>query len=135
MLIRSLEQCLFDRVAELGTKLEWIGNAIKLITGPLPAIRVFDKESQRKVWFNNLSTGKIGPMTNDIHDPEAFVELGNGDLVPEQAKKDCLEILEEECVVIPWKKGDVMLVNNLMVLHARQPVLKPPRRVLASLCK
>ena len=96
MLIRSLEQSLFDRVAELGTKLEWIGNAVKLITDPLPAIRIFDKASQRKVWFNNLSTGKISPMTNDIHDPEAFVELGNGDLVPEQAKKDCLEILEEE---------------------------------------
>ncbi|GKA32441.1 clavaminate synthase-like protein [Tanacetum coccineum] len=118
-----------EMVAELGTKLEWIGNAVKLITGPLPAIRIFDQESQHKVWFNNLSTGKIGVMTNDIHDQDAFVELGNGDLVPEQAKKDCLEILEEECVVIPWKKGDVMLVNNLMVLHARQPVLKPPRRV------
>ncbi|GKD86411.1 clavaminate synthase-like protein [Tanacetum coccineum] len=32
--------------AKLGTKLEWIGNAAKVITGPLPAI-MFHKESQR----------------------------------------------------------------------------------------
>nr|GEY07442.1 clavaminate synthase-like protein At3g21360 [Tanacetum cinerariifolium] len=37
------------------------------------AIRIFDKESQRKVWFNNLSTGKIGPMTYDIHDQDVSI--------------------------------------------------------------
>ncbi|GKA31577.1 clavaminate synthase-like protein [Tanacetum coccineum] len=122
-----------ERAAALGTRLEWMGNAAKVIAGPMPAIRVFDQESQRKMWFNNLT----GPVhgARKIHDKGAFAELGNGEAVPDDAMEDCMRILNEECVIIPWKAGDVMLVDNLAVLHARQPLLKPPRRVLAAICK
>ncbi|KAI3801893.1 hypothetical protein L1987_30010 [Smallanthus sonchifolius] len=121
-----------ERAAKLGTKLEWMGNDVKIITGPVPAIR-FDKERQVKTWFSNLT----GPVSGDdkIFDQATCVELGNGEVVPNDAMEDCSRFLEEECVAIPWKKGDVMLVNNLMVLHSRRPLLKPPRRILASLCK
>nr|XP_043618534.1 clavaminate synthase-like protein At3g21360 isoform X2 [Erigeron canadensis]XP_043618535.1 clavaminate synthase-like protein At3g21360 isoform X2 [Erigeron canadensis] len=116
-----------ERAAKLGTKLEWMENSVKSITGPLPAIRL-DKDSQRKTWFNNLTR----PMNSE---QVTLVELGNGDPVPSDALEDCSRILEEECVSIPWKKGDVMLVNNLTVLHSRRPLSKPPRRVLVSICK
>ncbi|XP_071733958.1 clavaminate synthase-like protein At3g21360 [Rutidosis leptorrhynchoides] len=122
-----------DRASKLGTKLEWIGNTAKIISGPVPAIRSFD--SGRKTWFNSLAVSYNGPASEKIYNGNTSVELGNGDLVPDDAMVDFLNILEEECVAIPWKKGDVLLVNNLMVLHSRRPLLKPPRRVLASLCK
>nr|GEV35261.1 clavaminate synthase-like protein At3g21360 [Tanacetum cinerariifolium]GEV42537.1 clavaminate synthase-like protein At3g21360 [Tanacetum cinerariifolium] len=120
--------------AKMGTKLEWIGNAAKIITGPVPAIR-FHEETQRKTWFNSLAVSYNGPASDRNNKRNTSIELGNGDLVPDDAVRDFLSILEEECVAIPWKKGDVMLVNNLMVLHSRRPLLKPPRRILASLCK
>ncbi|GJU51007.1 clavaminate synthase-like protein [Tanacetum coccineum] len=76
-----------------------------------------------------------GSKNDKTQQPDSFATYGNSDPVFEyDALEDCLRIMDEECVIIPWKKGDVMLVNNLMVLHARQPLLKPPRRVLASLC-
>ena len=117
------------RAAKQETKLEWFENGVKLITGPLPAIRIYGKEdNQRKTWFNILTLLYSGSK-------DSYATYGNGDPVLENdAIEDCLRIMDEECVMIPWKKGDVMLVNNLMVLHARQPLLKPPRRVLASLC-
>ncbi|KAK9054726.1 hypothetical protein SSX86_025805 [Deinandra increscens subsp. villosa] len=122
-----------ERAAKLGTKLEWMGNAVKIVTGPLPAIRL--DENRRKTWFNNLVLSKTGPMNDNVEDNDTYVELGNGDLLPDHVVKDCLKVMEEECVAIPWKKGDVMLVNNLTVLHGRRPLIKPPRRILASLCK
>ncbi|XP_023729388.3 clavaminate synthase-like protein At3g21360 [Lactuca sativa] len=118
-----------ETAAKLGIKIEWIGNAAKATTGPLPAVR-FDKESRRKTWFNPITTtysGSAGKLLS--------VEIGNGDPLPDDAVEDYRKILEEECVAIPWKKGDVLLINNLMVLHSRRPLLKPPRRILASLCK
>lgn len=118
----------------LGTKLEWMGNVAKITTGPVPAIK-FDKNSGRKTWFNSLAVSYNGPANVENYVRNTSVELGNGDLMPDDAMVDFLKILEEECVAIPWKKGDVLLVNNLMVLHSRRPLLKPPRRVLASLCK
>ncbi|XP_076904312.1 clavaminate synthase-like protein At3g21360 [Bidens hawaiensis] len=124
-----------QRAAELATKLEWMENAVKLVTGPLPATRL-DKENQRKTWFNHLVLSNTGPMHDSIDNQDTYVELGNGDPVPDiHVIKDCLKLMEQECVAIPWKKGDVMLINNLMVLHGRQPLLKPPRQILASLCK
>ncbi|KAI3727276.1 hypothetical protein L1987_67089 [Smallanthus sonchifolius] len=120
-----------ERAAKLGSKLEWNGNAVKIKAGPRQTIR-FDKGNQRKIWFFNHG---FGPVKSNIDEHDTYCELGNGDLVPEHAIKDCMKIMEEECVAIPWKKGDVMLVNNLMALHSRMPLLKPPRRVLASLCK
>ncbi|XP_071710530.1 clavaminate synthase-like protein At3g21360 [Rutidosis leptorrhynchoides] len=125
-----------ERAAKQGAKLEWMhGNAVKVTTGPLPAFR-FDKKSQHKTWFNNIAYTKPVPLNGiNVDDHDTYIELGNGGLVSDQAQKECSKIMEEECVVVPWKNGDVMLVNNLIVLHARQPLLKPPRRVLASLCK
>ncbi|XP_023759478.1 clavaminate synthase-like protein At3g21360 [Lactuca sativa] len=126
-----------ERAAKLGTKLEWMGSDhdhVKAITGPMPGIR-FDKESQRKVWFNGLAVSYSGSLTTKNNDRNTFIELGNGEPVSDEAMEDCLRIMEEECVAIPWKKGDVMLVNNLMVLHSRRPLIKPPRSILASLCK
>ncbi|KAJ0755547.1 putative TauD/TfdA-like domain, taurine dioxygenase TauD-like superfamily [Helianthus annuus] len=101
-----------ERAVKKGTKLEWMGNTAKLITGPIPAISLPASERQN-----------------------ASAELGSGDPVDEDVMKDMLRILKEECVAIPWKKGDVLLVNNLTVLHSRRPLIKPPRRILASLCK
>ncbi|KAI3727275.1 hypothetical protein L1987_67088 [Smallanthus sonchifolius] len=120
-----------ERAAKVGAKLEWMGNAVKSIAGPRQAIR-FDKGSQRKTWFLNHG---FEPVKSNNDDHDSYFEVGNGDLIPVHSINDCMKIMEEECVAIPWKKGDVMLVNNLMVLHNRMPLLKPPRRILASLCK
>ncbi|GJT65075.1 clavaminate synthase-like protein [Tanacetum coccineum] len=68
------------------------------------------------------------------NDPEKAVTFGDGTPLPAHVVHDCLKILEEESVVIPWQKGADLLLDNLSILHARR-AFKPPRRVLASLCK
>ncbi|KAK9059676.1 hypothetical protein SSX86_020380 [Deinandra increscens subsp. villosa] len=124
-----------ERAAKQGMRIEWTGNVAKMIVGPLPATR-FDKESNKKTWFNSLAVAYGVSTSEKIENRSSSLELGNGDpLVDDDVVKDMFKIMEEECVVIPWKKGDVLLVNNLTVLHSRRPLIKPPRRVLASLCK
>ncbi|CAH1422720.1 unnamed protein product [Lactuca virosa] len=124
-----------ERAEKQGTKLEWLeNNSVRTITGPVPAVK-FDKGSQRKTWFNSLANSYGGPANPELYDPNRAIEIGNGEPLSDEAMADCLRILDEECVAIPWKKGDVMLVNNLMVLHSRKPLITPPRRVLVSLCK
>ncbi|XP_076953382.1 clavaminate synthase-like protein At3g21360 [Bidens hawaiensis] len=123
-----------ERAAKQGTKLKWMDNGVKIISSPLPAIRI-EEESGRKTWFNSLASGYCGPATEKTGNHNTSVEVGNGDPVSDDVVKDLLKVLKEECVAIPWKKGDVLLVNNLMVLHSRRPLVKPPRRILVSLCK
>ncbi|KVI05954.1 Taurine catabolism dioxygenase TauD/TfdA [Cynara cardunculus var. scolymus] len=122
-----------ERTAKQGTKLEWIGDVARILTRPMPAIRS-DEKSGKKTWFNSLILSYSGPASRTNHNRNSSVELGNGETVPDDAMEYCLKILDEECVAIPWKKGDFMIVNNLTVLHGRRPLLEPPRRILVSLC-
>ncbi|KAK2654608.1 hypothetical protein Ddye_014464 [Dipteronia dyeriana] len=66
--------------------------------------------------------------------PLKTITLGDSKPLPADICYECLKIFEEECVAIPWKKGDVLLIDNWAELHARRPT-NSPRHVLASLCK
>ncbi|KAI9160483.1 hypothetical protein LWI28_008527 [Acer negundo] len=118
-----------ERAAKQGNKLEWMERGgVKRIIGPIPAIR-YDESRQRKIWFTSV----VG-WENAGNDPVNRITFGDGTPLPSDICYECLKILEEECAAIPWRKGDVLLIDNLAVLHARRPS-KPPRRILASLCK
>ncbi|KAL2516287.1 Clavaminate synthase-like protein [Forsythia ovata] len=121
-----------ERAAKLNMKLEWTEDGVKSIMGPIPAIK-FDKTRQRKIWFNSMVAAYTG-WEDARNNPVKAVTFGDGKPLPSHIIYDCLRILEDESVAIPWQKGDVLLIDNLAVLHSRRP-FATPRRVLASLCK
>ncbi|XP_047316980.1 clavaminate synthase-like protein At3g21360 [Impatiens glandulifera] len=124
-----------QRAAKLGMKLEWQEDGtVKSIMGPIPAIKVDNSRTRdRKIWFNSMVAAYTG-WKDDRNDPVKAVTFGDGTPLPADTIHDCLRILEEESVAIPWKNGDVLLLDNLAVLHSRRS-FQPPRRILASLCK
>ncbi|CAN1836815.1 Clavaminate synthase-like protein At3g21360 [Linum perenne] len=127
-----------ERAASLGMKLEWINgdgdsSLVRRVIGPVPAFK-HDDSRGRNIWFNGMAASytAFGDKRND--DPTKTVTFGNGDPLPSDGVHDCLKIMEEESVAIPWERGDVLVLDNLAVLHARRS-FAPPRRVLAALCK
>ncbi|XP_028769329.1 clavaminate synthase-like protein At3g21360 [Neltuma alba] len=121
------------RAARLGMKLEWLEDGgVKTIMGPIAGIKQ-DEARQRKIWFNSLVAAYTG-WKDERNDPANAVTFGDGKPLPGDVVHDCLRILEDESVAVPWQKGDVLLIDNLAVLHSRN-TYKPPRRVLASLAK
>ncbi|RWR82706.1 Taurine catabolism dioxygenase TauD/TfdA [Cinnamomum micranthum f. kanehirae] len=121
-----------ERAAQMGMKLEWMEDGVKVVAGPVEAIRI-DKARGRKVWFNNVLYRDTA-REDSRNDPDKSPFFGDGTLLPTDTICDCLKILDEECVVIPWQKGDILLLDNFAVLHSRQS-FEPPRRILVSLCK
>ncbi|CAL1378286.1 unnamed protein product [Linum trigynum] len=123
-----------ERAAKLGMKLEWIddGSLARTTVGPMPAIK-YDKSRDRKVWFNGMVPSYTA-FGDERNDPTKTIAFGNGDPLPGDVVYGCLRIMEEESVAIPWQKGDILLIDNSAVLHARK-LFTPPRRVLAALCK
>lgn len=120
------------RAARLGMKLEWMEDGVKTIMGPIPAIKL-DETRGRKIWFNSMVAAYTG-WKDARNDPIKAVTFGDGTPLPADIIDECLKILEEESVAIPWKKGDILLLDNLAVLHSRRS-FDPPRRILASLSK
>lgn len=97
----------------------------EFVFGPLEAIRAFEGYGGRRVWFNTI-TG-YGQRNLSL-------SFGDGCEIPGEAAKAFKAIVDEECVNLSWEEGDVLLLDNLAVQHARR-LSKPPRRVLVAMCK
>lgn len=111
----------------MGIRLEWEEEGdVATIIGPKQGI-IVDETRGHKTWFNSL---QYYAESNN----RSKIMLGDGTALPSQVLEDCGKIMEEESVAFSWKKGDVLLLDNVAVLHSRRPC-KPPRRVLASFCK
>ncbi|ONK60682.1 uncharacterized protein A4U43_C08F21420 [Asparagus officinalis] len=90
--------------------------------GPMNPVREFNG---KRVMFNRI----LGYNTGER---DAYVAFKDGRPIPLEATKVIERIYEDNCVDISWEKGDVLLVDNLTVQHARRPG-KHPRIVLVSL--
>ncbi|EPS67855.1 hypothetical protein M569_06916, partial [Genlisea aurea] len=121
-----------QRAAKLGGKLVWRDDdSVITVMGPIPAIK-YDEKRGRKIWFNSIALTYEACMDKGL-DLSKMMTFGDGTPMPIGIVQDSIKILEEESVAFPWEKGDVLFVDNLTVLHARNS-FTPPRRILASLC-
>ncbi|XP_071685644.1 clavaminate synthase-like protein At3g21360 [Rutidosis leptorrhynchoides] len=111
-----------------------MGDNAKIVIGPKPCFK-YDEARQRKIWFNNLAISYNGVMDKLNDDPTKQVVFGDGEMIPPNEVNDLIKMLDDECVALQWQKDDVLLLDNLAVLHSRRPLLAPPRRILASFCK
>ncbi|PRQ51097.1 putative TauD/TfdA-like domain-containing protein [Rosa chinensis] len=117
-------------------KQSWNGwnleDGVKSIMGPISAVK-YNSTRQRKIWFNSMVAVYIG-WKDARNDHVKAVTFGNGTSLPMDIIHNCLKILEEESVVIPWQRDDVLLLDDLAVLHSRKS-FSPPCRMMASLGK
>lgn len=66
---------------------------------------------------------------NNRHEALLF---GNNKRMPEEVLQGIADFMQENRVMYTWKKGDVMALNNRLVMHSRNP-FEGKRRVLASI--
>ena len=84
-----------------------------------------------KTFFNSMVAAFTGWQDSRNTAKEAVV-CGGGDPVNEEAVLSTQKAMDQESVAIPWQKGDMLWIDNGLVLHARQP-FEGPRRILASI--
>lgn len=121
------------RMQEQGTQWEWLANGnLKTTTRKLPAIRV-EPRTGKKTFFNAMVAAYLG-WVDSRNDPVKAVTLGDDSPVDHEAMMGIADFMERTKVAIPWVKGDVLLVDNGLTMHSRNP-FTPPRRILASVAK
>jgi len=124
---------------------------LKCVTPVLEAVKIAPGTS-KKCFFNQLIAttanalefSRVG-VHGGGYDPlkdipnqdgiDACVSFGNGDSIPLDILLEAKEICEEHAIDVCWKKGDVVLISNYLMMHARRPWNGPEgtRKVLASL--
>jgi alpha-ketoglutarate-dependent taurine dioxygenase len=60
------------------------------------------------------------------------VSFGDGERIPRKDLYHIMDVLHEKTVNLPWEKGDMMVLDNVLAMHGRAP-FKGKRRVLTAM--
>ncbi len=116
---------------EAGMSWTWLSDgSLDTLTAPLKAIRL-DERTGMKTFFNAIIAAYTG-WIDQRNDPKKAVCLANGEPMDCDILEATAQAMNECCVAFKWQQGDVLLIDNRLVLHARRP-FTGPRRILASI--
>lgn len=114
-----------------GTSFEWWDDVLWTRTAPLPAFR-HDPVRGDLVFSNAMLAAHKG--WNDARNVGTkSVSYADGTPVDEAFLDDVHAYAVRRQYRTKWEKGDVLLVDNAVTMHARSP-FEGPRRILTLLC-
>lgn len=112
---------------ERGIKYEWFGDDLRTRQWA-PAIATHPRTGE-KVFFNQIQLHHISCLEPDVQAsvkalfPEERwprnVYYGDGTPIPDVLVRELLDLYWGLAVQAPWKSGDVVAVDNMIVAHAR----------------
>lgn len=124
-----------------GVEFEWIGESRLRTCQVRPAVRKYPKTGEF-VWFNHVAFWHISSLEPDLR--EMFLAefkqedlpyntyYGDGSPIENDVVEEIREAYRQETVASPWQKGDLLMMNNMLVAHGRNPYVGA-RRILASM--
>ena len=119
-----------ERLKEYGYTSEWLPDSCLRATTPvLPCVR--EVSGGRRSFFNQLIAAFYG-WKDSRNDPSDAIRFGDGSRLDREAMMRAVQISEELTFPHNWQVGDVVLIDNTIVMHGRQP-FEGTRKVLASL--
>ncbi|MET0464664.1 MAG: TauD/TfdA family dioxygenase [Chitinophagaceae bacterium] len=123
---------------------EWVpGNAIRLVQKRQGIVR--HPGTGQEVWFNQMDQFHPSQMGDDIYEVlmsmygeeknlPTYVTYGDGSPIDKKTIQHIKSIFDEVSVARPWNKGDLVLVDNVLVSHGRKPYTGD-RKILVAMMK
>lgn len=118
-----------------GCSWEWIGENVRITSEAVPAVRLVGEHIEnfvfQNVFANSIVAAYLGwqDCRNDRHEALLF---GDKTKMDTNVLESIAKFMNDHRVLYDWKKGDIMALNNRLVMHSRNP-FEGPRRVFASI--
>jgi alpha-ketoglutarate-dependent taurine dioxygenase len=128
------------RCQAYGIEYTWLDDN-RLRTSQICQATIMHPVTGKLAWFNQahlFHTSALGDdageflLSGDAADVPRQAYFGDGGTIPNEALEHIREIFVEETVREPWQNGDVLLVDNMVVSHGRDPY-RGARRVLVAM--
>jgi alpha-ketoglutarate-dependent taurine dioxygenase len=125
------------------TDARWNDAGSLTVTQIRPATRVHPATGE-EVWFNQADQFHPSTHPKAVYDAILALYGGREDLMPQTATfgdgtpidvamlDEVRRAAEAEMRLFPWQRGDLLMVDNMLVCHGRRP-FTPPRKVLVSM--
>lgn len=118
------------RMQKLGYSWEWqTDGSLRATTPVLQAVKGLP--DGRKTFFNQLIAAFQG-WKDARNAQEKAIKLGDGSPLQRETVEEIANLAEGITFDVPWRAGDIALVDNYVAMHGRR-TFKGSRRVLASL--
>jgi alpha-ketoglutarate-dependent taurine dioxygenase len=121
--------------------LEWLDDRRLRTRQVRPAIAVHPRTSD-VVWFNHVAFWHSSSLGKDFREllVAEFGEIGlpyntfygDGSPIEDSVVEEMRAAYDAETVTFPWRRGDLLLVDNMLVAHGRRP-FSGPRRIVVSM--
>jgi alpha-ketoglutarate-dependent taurine dioxygenase len=125
-----------------GIELEW-REGDRLRTRAIRPAAVRHPETGEMVWFNHATFFHVSTLTETIReellrefereeDLPANSYYGDGTPIEPEVLDRLRQLYHEETVSFPWRKGDLLMLDNMLVAHGRAP-FEGERQVLVAM--
>jgi alpha-ketoglutarate-dependent taurine dioxygenase len=120
---------------------EWKGGDRLRTRQVRPVVRYHPKTNE-PVWFNHVAfwhVSSLEPKVREMFLGEFSPEdlpfnacYGDGTPIEDEVVAELRHAYDEETVAFPWQTGDLLMIDNMLVAHGRQPYAGA-RKILAAM--
>jgi alpha-ketoglutarate-dependent taurine dioxygenase len=114
-----------------GIEARWSGDGRLRTHAVLPAVLTHPHTGE-PVWFNHATFFHVSTLESSIRDGllggfESESDLpvnsyyGDGSAIEPETLEELREAYRQETVSFPWRRGDVLMLDNILVAHGRNP--------------
>ena len=109
-------------------KVEWNGN--KLRTSQVCQAVTQHPVTGEMVWFNQAHLFHVSSLEGDVRrslqsgaggDEPRNAFFGDGSEIDEAALDQIRAVYDKEKVAFPWQRGDILILDNILKAHGRNP--------------
>ena len=125
---------------EASIEFEWKDNNRLRTRQVRPAVRIHPHNGEQS-WFNHMLFFHVSSLPPSVRD--AFVSgigeedlpfntyYGDGSPIEPSVLEEVRAAYAQETLAFPWQKGDILMVDNMLVAHGREPFTGPRKIVVA----
>lgn len=129
--------------AARGIECEWKGDG-ELRTRERAQAVARHPRTEAWVWFNQAHLFHVSALDADVR--ESLLEVvevedlprnvyyGDGAAIEDSVLAEIRQVLDRHKVIFPWQSGDVLMLDNMLVAHAREP-FRGPRKVRVAMAE
>jgi alpha-ketoglutarate-dependent taurine dioxygenase len=122
---------------------EWINDRHLRTRQVRPAVARHGQTGEM-CWFNHVAFWHVSSLEASVR--EIFLRdlgieslpyntyYGDGSRIEDSVVEILREAYRQELVAVPWQEGDVMMLDNMLVAHGRNP-FQGPRQILTAMAE
>ncbi|MFF1713250.1 TauD/TfdA family dioxygenase [Streptomyces sp. NPDC058268] len=128
------------RCERQGLRATWDGDRLRTEAVRPAAVRhprtgVWSWINQAQHWHPACLDPATRAALEATHTPDTLprhCHFGDGSAIPDEAMAEICRVYAELEVSFPWERGDVLVLDNILVAHARNP-FRGPRELLVAM--